>query len=105
LFAYRLALAMGEANVDAMLARISAGQYMEWRAYYEVEPWGGERMDAAFARLQSQIHNMMRRKGPSVKASQFMPEYGPRESQTQDSMVAILSAAAQAAKMFKGGGR
>ena len=40
LFAHRLALTLGTADVEGMLAAISARQLLRWRAYELLEPWG-----------------------------------------------------------------
>ena len=39
-FALRLALEMGWPNVDAMLREMTAEQFDEWIAYYQLEPFG-----------------------------------------------------------------
>lgn len=39
-FAFRLALALGQLDVDAMLRAMPAGMLDEWYAYYRLEPWG-----------------------------------------------------------------
>jgi hypothetical protein len=40
LFAFRLALALGISDVDAMLADMPVSLLDEWRAYFDLEPWG-----------------------------------------------------------------
>lgn len=40
LFAHRLALCLGIADVDGMLAAMSATQLQRWRAYAMIEPFG-----------------------------------------------------------------
>lgn len=39
-FAYRLALAMGVLDVDAMLASMPSSMLAEWRAFEMLEPFG-----------------------------------------------------------------
>jgi hypothetical protein len=39
-FAYRLALALDQPNVDAMLSRITWRQWQEWQQFCALEPFG-----------------------------------------------------------------
>ena len=48
-FAYRLALALGQPNVDAMLARIPWRQWQEWIEYHSLEPFGQAGFRLGFA--------------------------------------------------------
>lgn len=43
----RLALALGEVDVDGMLDRITPEQFVEWIAFYSLEPFGDEWRQAA----------------------------------------------------------
>lgn len=44
-FAHRLCLAMGEPDVDVVLARLTYRKYLDWQAYFAQEPWGELRAD------------------------------------------------------------
>lgn len=44
-FAYRLALALGQPNPEAMLATMPYRIFTEWMRYAQVEPFGEERAD------------------------------------------------------------
>jgi hypothetical protein len=78
-------LAVGEADVDALLARITSEQLSEWMAFYMLEPFGEERADLRMATLASLLANVNRdpkvRKEPYT-AADFMlrfedPHPGP----------------------------
>lgn len=76
-----MALALGCANPDAMLARMPFRVYREWHAYYQVEPFGEKRADFRSAIVAATIANTMgRRKGqPAFRVEKFMPQFEPRE--------------------------
>jgi hypothetical protein len=40
LFAHRLALEVGEPDVESLKRRISRQQLARWMAFYRIEPWG-----------------------------------------------------------------
>jgi hypothetical protein len=63
LFAYRLAVALGKVNVDAMLRRITAKQFREWLAYAELEPFDETRADYRTADIVRAIYNVHRGRG------------------------------------------
>lgn len=45
MFAYRLALMMGELNIDRLLKSLTAKQLAEWYAYYRICPFGQDHSD------------------------------------------------------------
>lgn len=51
LFAYRLALALGLWDVDAMLEKMSPETFLEWKAYEYLEPFGFPRQDFCHAQI------------------------------------------------------
>lgn len=59
-FAYRLALALGIWDVDAMLRQMPAGALTEWEAFFRLEPWGNEVENRRFALVAATIANMLR---------------------------------------------
>lgn len=59
-FAFRLALALGVWDVDAMLERMSSGLLTEWEAFFRLEPWGAEVENRRFALVAATIANMLR---------------------------------------------
>lgn len=54
-FAFRLALAMRRLDVDAMLAGLTRSEFVEWQAYYLIEPWGAKAEDERHARLCAMV--------------------------------------------------
>ena len=75
------------------MGRCNSRQYSEWRAYYEVEPWGEERADLRSAIIACTIANVNRAKGKAFKPSDFMPEFNKpiKERQTQAEMIAVMT--------------
>jgi hypothetical protein len=68
-----LALELGYANVDAMLREMTAQQFAEWIAYYQIEPFGTLSEDAEWAHWKSIYTNAHIRKGkPRIKTEKFL---------------------------------
>ena len=66
-FALRLALQLGYVNVDEMLSQISYREFIEWLAYYQLEPFGILAEDAIAAHWKAIWVNSHRPKGRSAK--------------------------------------
>ena len=83
-FAYRLALALGESNPDAMLVRMPHRVFLEWIEYTNLEPFGEERADLRAGIIASTIANCLaRKKGqPAFKVTDFMPRFEPPRQKT-----------------------
>ena len=77
-FAFRLALALGQPNPDAMLARLPHRVWQEWQVFAALEPFGEERADLRAGIVAATIANCLARgKGkPAFKARDFMPQFG-----------------------------
>lgn len=76
-FAYRLALALGRADVDALMDEITYPQLREWRAFSEIEPFGTSADWFRHGDLMALIANIMRdtKKNPRpYKPSDFIPQ-------------------------------
>jgi hypothetical protein len=97
-FAYRLALALGEWDVDGLLRRMTWRQLRGWMAYYRTDPWGGERDDLHAGIVAATIANVYRGKARAYKPSDFMPQFQPRprRTQTKDEALGVLMAIAKA---------
>jgi len=76
-FAFRLALALGYLNPDAMLARMPYRIWSEWQAFAALEPFGEERADLRAGIVAATVANCMARgKGRrSFKPRDFMPRF------------------------------
>lgn len=103
-FLHRLALALGEADVDALAARLGTRRILEWMRYERLEPWGEQRADlrsAIIAATLANVHRDPRRRPQPFTPADFMPRFGepPRpKRQSLDEMRAVLMAAAAAAQ-------
>lgn len=90
---FRLALALGEENPDAMLARMPLPMLYRWMAYYKAEPFGEERADLRAGVIASTIANANRGKGQrAYKPSEFMPKFGKKQGKTAKQMWETLMA-------------
>ena len=87
-FAFRLALALGQPNPDAMLSGMPDRIFTDWMAYANVEPFGEERADLRAGIVASVVANVMgRKKGQRpYKPSQFMPRFEPKRTKTPDEL-------------------
>lgn len=84
MFAHRLALALGEWDVDGLLDRMSARQFAEWAAFYVQDPWGERRADLRSALSASALANLWRSaKSRPVVPLDFMP-YEPKPPIAED---------------------
>lgn len=84
-FAFRLALALGQSNPDAMLARLPWRVWSEWQTFAALEPFGEERADLRAGIVAATIANYLARgKGkPAFKPRDFMPQFGkPAQSES-----------------------
>jgi len=93
LFLYRLALRLGEWNVEdpgGLADRMSVDQLYKWMAVFQLQPWGDEWLRDAV--LMAQQYNAHRPKGkPPMKPHDFMPV--AKREQTQQEMWRILQSA------------
>jgi hypothetical protein len=93
LFLYRLALQLGEWNVEGpggLADQISWEQTVKWMAAFQLMPWGDEWLRDAV--LMAQQFNANRPKGKAaMKPHDFMPVR--QREQTQGQMWRILQAA------------
>jgi hypothetical protein len=56
---------LGFWDVDGMLRRMSSHTLTEWMAYYNLEPFGAELLDLHFARLNTTIIDVKRKRNSS----------------------------------------
>ncbi len=64
-----------------MLAELRPGQFEEWRAYADVEPFDEDRADYRAASIVQAIHNHRRRRGqPLVKLVDCLLRFDGREA-------------------------
>jgi hypothetical protein len=91
-FLYRLALKLGEWNVDGpggLAEQMPVDQLYGWMGYYLLEPWGDEWLRDAVQ--IAQFHNVNRRKNaPAKKVEDYMPV--PKRAQTPEQIINVLNA-------------
>lgn len=80
----RLALELGYANVDVMLAEMPAQMFSEWLAYYQIEPFGILAYDALSAQGKAIYVNSNRRKGKLPKKIKDFLLFKERERPASD---------------------
>lgn len=100
-FAFRLALAVGEWDVDGMLRAMPAALLSEWMAFDELEPFGEQRGDLRSALVAMTVANAQR--GPKQKPftiQDFLLKFEPaeRRKQTWQEQHAIMQMIADAMK-------
>jgi hypothetical protein len=75
-FYFRLALALGYAHPDHLMAQLTSGQLAEWFAFYRLEPFGGWRDDYRSGILASTMANIFSKKGArKFLPTEFMPKF------------------------------
>ena len=68
-----MALQLGYANVDSMLREMTAQQFDEWIAYYQLEPFGILAEDVLSAHWKAIYVNAHRKKGKqAMKVDKFL---------------------------------
>lgn len=88
----------GHVNVKAMLKLFTAKQFFDWQAYYQLEPFGGERDDLNAANVAQVVANVNRGKNQRpytlddmrLKWEQERPE---RTSEQLFAMLKLIAAA------------
>lgn len=87
LFLYRLALQLGQWDVESLAEEMSVDQLYGWMGYYLLEPWGDEWLRSAMQ--MAQFRNAYRGKNAPVKKTEdFMPV--PKRAQTPQQILSTL---------------
>lgn len=80
-------------TVEELLETISAEELEEKIELYRLDPWGEWRADWRAGQIAATIANVNRRKGSKAfEPSDFMPEFGRRETEQPKSMAAQMAA-------------
>jgi hypothetical protein len=72
-----LALALGS-SVAELKARMGHAEFMEWRAYYSIEPFGHARGDlqtGLLASLLANAHRDTKKRPKAYTIKDFLPDY------------------------------
>lgn len=74
---------MGEPNVDKLMKCMSSQMFVEWMAYYSLEPWCEDRADLRAGHTTAAVLNILR-KGTLILADQFILNHkqAPQEQTT-----------------------
>ncbi len=64
-----------------MLASISSRQVAEWLAFFELEPYGPQRIDIGFGLVLAEVVGAFKTKGKSPKPSDWYPHLSELEKQ------------------------
>lgn len=67
----KLALRVGEYDVDKMMKSMSCQQFAEWCAYDQIDPFGAERQDLNFAMVLSMLAQVFGNK--NARPEKYMP--------------------------------
>lgn len=99
---------MGAAHPDHLLAQLTARQVAEWKAFYDLEPWGEIRADfragqvcATIAEYAGKTRNA---DAPPTTPADFMPslaEFSGKKKTTPDSRPRLLSDPAEQSKLLR----
>jgi hypothetical protein len=99
---------MHRVDVDMMLSEIGSRQYLEWKAFYALDPWGDQRADVRTAIVAAVMANAWRGKdeGPiGLETFMLFPEDGVAVEQRGDQkslMARIRSTAKRIQKVITG---
>lgn len=79
MFWHRLAAHLGMTVAEAQ-SRMGAREFRRWLAYYNRDPWDGERGDLRAAMICCVVANALggKKGGGQFEPKDFMPEYGPK---------------------------
>lgn len=91
-FWFQLALALGMSVREAQ-EKITSREFVEWMAFYRLEPWGEWRGDYQAGMVCSTVANIVRKKGSGrYKPSDFIPKFGEsaRKQQSAEHMKQLL---------------
>lgn len=76
---------------------MSGQEFVDWIAYFSLEPFGHARLDVHFARLMALLANINRQKDARpFEPRDFMPEFGSAEDAQRRQDEALLEKLEQA---------
>lgn len=96
-FWHRLALALG-GTVAELQDRMPYREFLEWVAFYQIEPWGdvrGDMQTALLAGLTANIHRDRKKQSKAFTPADFMPDFW-RKTQGASSRAAAVAGKAMA---------
>ena len=77
-------------TVSELLERVSCKELSEWMAFYNIEPFGEERMDLRFALLAANLIAPHLAKGHKPRLKDYMLSFKKKKPMTDDQMKLIL---------------
>lgn len=87
-------MAVGELDVDVVLARLSSRKIAEWQAFWELEPFGESWCQSAV--VAAAALSPWRKAGQTISPRDFMPNRASSldDEQSEEEMLAIFRAMA-----------
>lgn len=84
-FAFRLALALGVWDIDALYDAMPGSVFGQWLAYDQIEPVGNVMTDVLLAQLNATMVNVYRdpKKSKPVTAGAFLPQLQAQPQSSQ----------------------
>ena len=84
--AHRLALAIGELDVDRILDELPVEKLKQWIAYFRLEPWGAELHRTLTSIMCATFANAMggKKDGQPFQPADFPIEFGPEDEDSSD---------------------
>ena len=94
MFAHKLVrYGIGGHTIEELNRTMAVGEFLDWMAYFSLEPFGDDRHDWHYARLLAQHANMNRKKGKAVISTEkFLLKFRRGQGQTPDQMKSVLYA-------------
>jgi len=73
--------------------RLSAREYIRWRHYYDIEPFGSIREDYRFGQICATAANLMEAggKGVTLEATDFIPTFDSELKRIENETVAAMN--------------
>jgi len=72
------------------IERMDNRELLEWMAFYNIEPFGEERMDLRFALMTAHLISPYLKKGHKIKLKDFMLDFEPKKAMTAEEIKAVL---------------
>lgn len=96
---FRIASLLGM-TVERLLTEMGADEFLEWCAFYDLEPWGfgPDRINAGIVAAEVSNWSGRTRKKPDAKASDWLPRAGRKRRMTTEQMRARVKADIEKAK-------
>jgi len=82
-------------TVEELLKRITSKELSEWQAFYNIEPFGEERMDLRFALMTANLLAPHVKKGSRLNVKDFLLTFKEKKPMSDELMQQILKGSAR----------